>query len=348
MTIKVALIGAGARAVSHMVALSHLPDVAIVGLADLDTGRAQAAQGRANERRAPATPPIDAAIFTDYRHLLEAVAPDCLYLCLPPFAHGPIDHDLIDYGQPILFEKPVAVEMGLAREIADHVAEAGIINAVGYQKRYSSAVREAVRRLQHQTIGMAISIRLSDLPGQPWWRVQAQSGGMLVEQHTHAVDLMRFLCGEIELVFAVAATRLLNDTPNLDIFDMNACTVRFANGAPGMIGNSCAAPAGAAIFPPHLVHVVAHDMVVSVNESKTVIRRPQGEIEELLPTADDNLLMNQTFIEAVRTGRQEGILSSFADAVRTLAVTLACQASAEQGAPIQVEEFMRGTAKDGE
>ncbi|MEZ4662731.1 MAG: hypothetical protein R2911_34720 [Caldilineaceae bacterium] len=53
---------------------------------------------------------------------------------------------------------------------------------------------------------------------------------MLVEQHTHAVDLMRVLCGEIESAYAVGATNLLADTPNLTIYDCNACTVRFANG----------------------------------------------------------------------------------------------------------------------
>jgi predicted dehydrogenase len=340
MTTRVAFIGAGQRAVGHMAALTHIPDVQVVALADLDPARAQAAQQRANDRRAPNSAPLDAALFTDYRAMMAAVAPDCLYLCLPPFAHGQIDHDVIDFGKPVFFEKPVAVAMSVAQEIADHVRQAGIINAVGYQKRYSAAVRTPKQMLAGQTIGMVISIRLSDLPGQPWWRVQAQSGGMLVEQHTHAVDLMRFLCGEIELVYAVGGTRLLNDTPNLDIFDVNACTVRFANGAPGIIGNSCAAPAGAAIFPPHLVHVVARDVVLSVNDGKSTIRRVGQAEETILPTADDNFLLNQAFIEAVRSGNSAAILSDYHDAVQTLAVTLACQQSAEENRPITLTELL--------
>jgi predicted dehydrogenase len=152
---------------------------------------------------------------------------------------------------------------------------------------------------------------------------------------------MRFLCGEIESVYAVGSNQLSRDVPNLDIFDMNACTVRFANGAPGIIGNSCAAPAGAAVFPPHLVHVVARDKVLSVNESKTVIRRNGQEPEELTPEANDNFLMNKAFIDAARSGKQAGILSDFADAVRTLAVTLACQTSAERGQPIELAQFMQ-------
>lgn len=340
---KVAFIGAGNRSISHMTSLTHVPGVETVGIADLDETRARSSQEKANERRATDAAPIDASLFTDFRTMIDAVAPDCLYLCLPPFVHGQLDHDLIDYGLPILFEKPVAVEMSVANEIAAHVAEKKIINAVGYQKRYSSAVTDAKALLADQPMAMAVSIRLSGLPGQPWWRVQAQSGGMLVEQHTHAVDLMRFVCGEIEEVYAVGSTQLLNDTPNLDIFDVNACTVRFANGAPGIIGNSCAAPAGAAIFPPHLVHVVSSAMVVTVNDAKTTVRRnDQPNVEELLPAEDDNLVMNRTFIEAVRSGDSSKILCDFEDGARTFAVTLACQRSAEQRQPITIERFVQG------
>ncbi len=273
--------------------------------------------------------------------MLDAVAVDCFYLCLPPFAHGDLDHQLIELNKPILFEKPVAVDLGVANEIAAHIKEQAIVNAAGYQKRYSSAVQDAKALLKGATIGMAISIRLSGLPGQPWWRVQAQSGGMLVEQHTHAVDLMRLLCGEVESAYAVGNTLFLQETPDLDIFDMNSCTLRFANGAPGIIGNSCASSEGAALFPPHLVHIVAKGMVLSVNDKKSMVRHADGCVQEFTRQEDDDYLMNKAFIDAVRSGHQSGILSDYADATCTLAVTLACQLSAERGLPINLTEFIK-------
>jgi len=337
MKSRVAFIGAGQRSVGHMTALTQIPDVEVVALADLDTARAQAAQAKANERRAPASAPINATVFADYRAMLDQITPDCVYLCLPPFVHGQLDHDLIDYGKPIFFEKPVALDMTVADEITAHLRDKGLINAAGYQKRYSSAVRTPKAMLAGQPIGMAIAIRLSGLPGTPWWRVQSKSGGMLTEQHTHAVDLMRFLCGEIETVYAVGSNQLSQDVPNLDIFDMNACTVRFANGAPGIIGNSCAAPAGAALYPPHRVQVVTAGMVLNVNESGSEIHRAGQPVEAILPDADDGDLMNRAFIDAVRSGDPSPILSDFADAARTLAVTVACQRSAETGQPIHLK-----------
>jgi myo-inositol 2-dehydrogenase / D-chiro-inositol 1-dehydrogenase len=341
MTTRVGFIGAGSRSVSHMASFTYLDDVVTVGVTDLDTARADAAIERANSRRQEGSDPIAPQVFSDYRAMMDQVEVDCLYLCLPPFVHGDLDHALIDLNKPIMFEKPVAVDMGQANEIAAHVKEQGIVNGVGYQKRYGAAVQGAKQLLQGVPIGMAVSIRLSNLPGQPWWRVQAQSGGMLVEQHTHAVDLMRMLCGEVESAYAVGGTMFLQDTPNLDIFDMNACTLRFANGAPGIVGNSCASPEGAAVFPPHLVHVVAKDMVLSVNDKKTIVRHADGRTQEFEREVDDEILMNKTFIDAVRAGNQGEILSDFADGTRTLAVTLACQRSAERGEPIKLAEFMQ-------
>src|SRR5690606_1185431 len=96
-----------------------------------------------------------------------------------------------------------------------------------------------------------------------------------------------------------------------------------------------------AVFPPHLVHVVAKGMVLSVNDQRTVVRHADGTVQEFTKQISDDLLLNKAFIEAARAGNQGAILSDFEDATRTLAVTLACQASAEQGVPINLAEFMR-------
>ncbi|MEM7033377.1 MAG: Gfo/Idh/MocA family oxidoreductase, partial [Chloroflexota bacterium] len=328
---KVGFIGTGERSISHMSTLAQISDVEIVGIADINEETARTSLEKANTRSGDDIEPISPTIFSDYRAMIDAVDPDCLYLCLPPFVHHDFDHPIIDLGKPIFFEKPIAVELDKAKEIAAHIHEKKIINAVGYQKRCSPMISKAQELLAGLPIGMVMSIRLSGLPGQPWWRVQHQSGGMLVEQHTHAVDMMRVLCGEIETVYAVGNTELLKDVPNLDIFDVNACTVRFVNGAPGTIGNSCAAAFGSDIFPGHLVHVVTQDMMLSVQTDKLVIRRTDSDIETIAGSSnnDDTLTINQNFIEAVRSENQDNIICDYDDGLITFAVTYACQKSAE-------------------
>lgn len=338
--VRVAFVGAGARAVSHIAAVGNIEDAEVVAITDLSEEIGRAAQDKANGRLNPGVAPIDAAFFTDFDAMVEGVDFDAVYLCLPPFVHGEIDHKAIDLGKAVFIEKPLAVEMSPALEIAAHIKEAGIINAVGHQMRDSPLIKRATDLLEGHQIGMATAIRLSGLPGTPWWRVQERSGGMLIEQHVHAVDLMRVLAGEIETVYAVGNTLLSPDVPNLNIYDVNAVTVRLANGAPGIIGNSCAAPAGAAVFPPHHVQVVTSELVADVNPRTTVIHRVEGEPEVWTSDHDGTFVVNQNFIAAVRDNNQALITCNYADALRSFAVTVAAQSSAETGEVIAVHDLL--------
>lgn len=337
--VKVAFVGAGARAVSHIAAVGSIEGAEVVAITDLSEDIGRAAQDKANARLQAGSTPIDAKIFTDFDTMASSTEFDAVYLCLPPFVHGEIDHKVIDLGKAIFIEKPLAVEMAPALEIAAHIREAGVINAVGHQMRNSPIVERAADLLKDEQIGMATAIRLSGLPGTPWWRVQERSGGMLIEQHVHAVDLMRVLAGEIDTVYAVGNTLLSPDVPNLNIFDVNAVTVRLANGAPGIIGNSCAAPAGNAIFPSHHVQVVTRDFVADVNPRQTVIHRVDTEPEVWTSDHDGTFTMNERFINAVRDGNQDLISCNYDDALRSFAVTVAAQSSAESGEIITVSDL---------
>ena len=338
--IKTAFVGAGARALAHMASIAAMPDAEVVAISDISEDIGRAAQAKANARLAEGVEPINAKFFTDLRQMADAVDFDALYLCLPPFVHGDIDHQAIDLGKALFIEKPLAVEISVANEIASHIAESGIVNAVGHQMRYSPLMDMSKELLEGKPIGMAIAIRLSNLPGQPWWRVQDKSGGMLIEQHVHAVDMMRVLCGEIETAYAVGGTLLSDDVEGIDIFDVNACTVRLANGAPGIIGNSTAAPQAKDLFPGHQVHVVAKDLVLSVQTDKTSVRRPGEEPEVFTSDANITYMINESFIDAVRAGNQGTIRCDYADALKSFAVTVACQQSAETNQVVTIADLL--------
>jgi predicted dehydrogenase len=272
--------------------------------------------------------------------MLDGSELDAVYVSLPPFAHGEIEHAVVDAGKAIFVEKPVALTMAEAREIGAHIAEKGVLSCVGYQSRYSQAVQAARRLLQDVPLGLVIAIRLGGLPGTAWWRVQEKSGGMLIEQHTHGVDLMRYLAGEAESVYAFANTVLLTDVSGLDIADVNSATIRFANGAVGSIVNSCALQSGQG-SPPNVagaVHIVAKDMTVMVGAGATTVMRPQGQREEIANENDPNLELNRAFVGAVQTGDRSGIRSDYADGLKTFELTYACHLSAEQGHVVRLGE----------
>jgi len=244
-----------------------------------------------------------------------------------PSPHGEIEHAIIDAGKAIFVEKPLAVEMAVAKEIDAHIREKGVINSVGYQWRYAGPMEQAREMLAGVPIGLLIAIRLGGLPATPWWRVQAQSGGMLIEQHTHSVDAMRYLAGDVATVYAAAGTQLLGDVPNLDIADVNAASVTFVNGAVGSIINSCAVAGQQMPNLSNAIHIVAKDLVLAASASSLHVMRPKQERVEIKAEGDDsNFKLNAAFIKAVETGDSSDIRSPYSDSLRTHAVTVSRRA----------------------
>lgn len=238
-TIRLGFVGTGDRAIEEMRDLAVMPDVVLAGFCDVAPDRCARALEHVNGSLDKAgRPPLQVPIFTDVHQMLAAVEPDGVYVSVPPFAHGPAEHAVLDAGKALFVEKPVALDPAVAREIATHAREAGVVTGVGYQLRYFAGIQRARALLQGRTVGLCIANRFGGVPGAPWWRVQSRSGGMLVEMHTHAVDLLRYLVGDVASVYAQADTRLVTDLPGLDIADVNAVTLRFASGAVGTIANS--------------------------------------------------------------------------------------------------------------
>jgi len=347
--VRLGFVGAGGRTVREMLDLVQIPGATIAALCDVDEPRCAQAVQRVQERTAAGT---DAAateraralapdVYPDVQRMLDGTDLDAVYVSLPPFAHGAIEHAIVDAGKAIFVEKPVAITPTEGREILDHIRQKGVVSCVGYQLRYSTAVQAARRALAGVPIGLVMAVRLGGLPGTLWWRVQSRSGGMLVEQHTHGVDLMRYLAGEVVSASAYANTALLTDVPNLDIADVSTASVRFASGAVGSIINSCALQPGQG-SPPNLagpVHVIAREMTVMVSAASLLVMRPGQEREETVAEGDPNLTMNRVFVDAVRGGDTSAILSDYEDGLRTFELTYACQLSADEGREVRLSEL---------
>ncbi|MCL4544922.1 MAG: Gfo/Idh/MocA family oxidoreductase [Chloroflexi bacterium] len=340
MTVRIGFVGAGSRSVYEMTQLLQLPDVAITGICDIAPEAVELARIRVKEHGPAGLPPLDARGFTDVKAMLEQVPLDAVYVSLPPFAHGQAEHAVIEAGKALMVEKPVALTMAVAREIAAHVREKDVLTAVAYQWRYSTAVQKIRQLLDGVSIGMVTAVRWSYLPESPWWRVQSKSGGMLIEQHTHCSDLLRYLCGEVTEVYAMAATALLQDVPDLDIADVNAVTLRLASGAVGTISNSCAAVAALPGFHSY-VHIIAQGMTVAVGlgPGATILRGREAR-EDIPEEGDPNIAMNRAFVEAVRSGDRSGILCPYEEGVRTFELTYAAHISATERRLVRIGEAL--------
>jgi predicted dehydrogenase len=345
MPVRIGFAGTGGIAGSHLINLVRIPEADVVALYDVDRERCELAMRRINGQQEQLVRPggpeprkLQAKIYTDYRAMLAEAGLHALYICIPPFAHGELELGAIDAGLALFVEKPVALSLDLARQVAEGIKQKNLVSSSGYQTRYSEAADRAKDLIANKVVGMALGFYLGGLPGTPWWRVQAQSGGQLVEQATHTVDLMRWLLGDVARVYGAGALRVMKETPNYDIFDVATTTLHFASGVIGNLANTSILGSGTAAGVPSGVHLLAQDFRLEVWGTTLKVVSP-GKTEEFRGTANTMMSQDQAFVEAVVRRDPARVRSPYADAAKTLAVTLAAEESARTGRPVDVAKL---------
>jgi myo-inositol 2-dehydrogenase/D-chiro-inositol 1-dehydrogenase len=243
---RIGFVGTGGVAIRHATNLAAFDDVELVAATDPDPGRASAF---AAAHRLEAVPDLAA--------LIEAGI-DAAYVCIPPFAHGPAEEALADVGIALFVEKPMAAEAEPAEQIAERIAAAGVLTRVGHHWRCAAPVHRATQLLEGRRIRLVNGWWLDKVPPVDWWPNRSRSGGPLVEQAVHVLDLARVLVGEVAEVLAVSAGPV--DGATTDV--ATAGVLRFAGGAVGTVSTTCA------LNGKHRagLEIVADGLVVGVGE----------------------------------------------------------------------------------
>lgn len=313
MPVRLAVVGVGGIAGHHLGNLRAIgADVEFAGFCDLIP-----------ERAANAVREYGGIATTDFRELYDAGA-DAAFICTPPTQHGEIEFEAARRGYHIFVEKPVATDMGLAREISAAITEAGVASAVGYKYRWDTFVREGKKALEGASVGMVIGWFWSTMVGGPWWRYLDLSGGQMTEQCTHIIDLARYLVGEIVEVSGYTSTCGKYE-PASTVPDGYVLQCVFENGACGSITASCMTARGVGSG----IRVFAEGLGLHIEAPRAVWTDSEGEhVAEGGTDGYQGELV--AFLNACRGDRSD-LASDYADAVKSLAVSVAMMKSAEQG-----------------
>lgn len=303
---RVAVIGAGGMGRLHAGNLAGMADVEICGVFDEVTAAGEALAAT-----------YGAKAYGGLSDLLDTEQPDAAYVCLPPSSHGPTELALVAANVPFFVEKPVSLDPAVATDVAAAVAEAGLLTCVGYHWRYLHATERAVEILASSRPLLATGWWLSTTPGVAWWRRRSASGGQVIEQTTHVIDLARCLLGEVVAVAADETALVIADRyADADVADVGTALVRFASGPLGIIANTCSldhsAAAGLDIFADSVVLRIRSDSLVEERRGEVTTRREQGS-----PFGRED----EAFIAAVRSGDASGVKSNYQDALATLRLT---------------------------
>jgi myo-inositol 2-dehydrogenase / D-chiro-inositol 1-dehydrogenase len=315
---RIGFVGAGGIASAHLEALNKNQRVELTSVCDVVAASAHKAADQYGMQA-----------YGDFDTMLDKEKLDVLFVCVPPFAHGDIEEKACARGIHLFVEKPLGLDMDVIRKKAKIIRDAGIMSASGYVLRYLDTASKAREYLQDKTIGMVRAHYMTGFVTTPWWRDMAKSGGQLVEQTTHTVDMVRFLAGDISKVYAQMALRVMGDIENLNIPDVGTLSVVFESGAIGHV-DTCF------IQPDHrvAVEIQGRDFRVVLDGSTLTITEKDRTDTYKSETADIMFAQDSAFIDAVLTGDRSLILAPYDDALRTVEVTLAANQSAETGSPV--------------
>lgn len=334
-TLRIAFVGAGNMAREHTKALLQHPEADIVAYADTEADKCAARIRQVQEARPDAQPQA----FSDAVAMLHTVAPDATYIVVPPFGHGPAELTCVELGIPFFAEKPVGLDWGQTREIATAVRSAGLLTCVGYMNRYRKGVQTAKKVLESDPPVLLHGGWVGGSPGPgSWWIQKALSGGQMVEQSTHTFDLVRYLAGEATEVFAHAAVGFNRGIPGYDIEDASAVTIHLLNGGVAVLLSCCAANGGGGgVWLSVFTHNTTF-LFTGWEHSVRVMTASQPP-EDIAGEPDIFAIEDRVFLDAVRNGDASQVLSTYEDGARTLALTLAAEASLRTGravAPAQL------------
>ena len=225
--LNVGFIGCGGIARFHLRHLSSIKEIKLVAFCDKIEERAKELANMYKGRA-----------YTDYHEMIHKEKLDVVFICLPPFAHSDEVMVTAENGIHIYIEKPIALDLKLAKEMQRAVEKAGVKSQVGYQLRFSYGVeraKELIESGEAGDVGLACGHYWCRFIRKDWWIDKSKSGGQIVEQSTHLYDILRWLCGDVERVYCEGGRLFYKDVPGMTIEDTSSVVLRFKSGAMGSV-----------------------------------------------------------------------------------------------------------------
>src|SRR5579871_399698 len=231
--IGTAMIGTGNRGSFLLQGVLQQPDAKVAAVCDIKPDRLdKAATAAARDR--PATE-------TDWRKLIDRKDVDAVFIATPPYLHSEMAIAAIQAGKHVYCEKPLGVTPEQIRALLQTARGSHQVFVAGQQLRSQKQLSDVVRKIQDGLIGDVLMVKAqrhatADLPHDgtsgDWYFDVTKSGGYLVEQSVHNLDLCNWAIGSHPLrASGFGAIQLYkNDPPGRTIFDCGSLTYDYPKG----------------------------------------------------------------------------------------------------------------------
>ncbi|BBH21142.1 hypothetical protein Back11_24870 [Paenibacillus baekrokdamisoli] len=184
-TVRIGIIGSGGIAHAHINQYKRLPNVQIVGVADVVPGKAK--------QFVDSLSLTDTQAFEDHRKLLELDL-DGVSICTPNVSHHVTTVDALRAGKHVLLEKPMSVTLAEAVDMVKATKESGKILTIGFQPRYDPNMKLVQDIVQSGKLGKVYYVetgggRRRGMPGGTFIRKDLAGAGAMADIGCYSLDM---------------------------------------------------------------------------------------------------------------------------------------------------------------
>jgi predicted dehydrogenase len=200
--LRFAVIGAGAIAGAYESAFARMRDARITAVCDVRKDAAEAFGKR-----------VGCAVYTSVESLAVREEVDAVVICTPPVTHEAVARAFLERGVHVLCEKPLATTVSSAMRMLAAAERGNAVLTMASKFRYVDDVRMARSLLRAGGIGDLIFVEnafTSRVDMIRRWNSDAaiSGGGVLIDNGTHAVDILRYFLGNLRAIQTIELRRI--------------------------------------------------------------------------------------------------------------------------------------------
>lgn len=333
--LKIGIIGAGRIGSLHAKSIAYnVPTAVVAGITDVKIENAQKVAAELNIPK----------VYSDYKEMLADPEVEAVLVCSSTDTHADIAIEAAAAGKHIFCEKPVDLTPEKVRAVIAAVKAAGVKLQVGFNRRFDHNFANVRAMVNDGKIGDVHIIKITSRdPAPPPAEYSAVSGGMFLDMTIHDFDMARFLAGaDVTEVYANATCLVDPAIGEAGDVDTAVISLKFANGAVGVIDNSRRAAYGydqrIEVFGSKGAAVASNDTptnVVFMGEDGVVADKPlYFFLERYMQSFRDEMLQ---FVDAVLNDKETP--TNGEDGLNSILIALAAKKSVAEGKPVQVSEI---------
>ena len=208
------------------------PEIEVTAICDWDEARIEAAKKDYAD--------YDFKYFSDAEEMMKAGVVDAVYIAVPHYDHPVLAQKAFALGIHVMLEKPAGVYTKAIREMNAAAEKSGVKFGMMFQQRTRPMYQKAKEILESGAYGQIRSVnwlittwfRSQQYYNSGAWRATwaGEGGGVLLNQCPHQLDLLAWLCGMPEEIYAKCSVAQWHD---VEIEDDVIATLKYKNGALG-------------------------------------------------------------------------------------------------------------------